>query len=306
MNDKDKALLALIIASFSISTAPTLVRLALESNNSATFVATSRLLLATIIMGISGLIQKTLRLKLKKDTWLLLILSGFFLAIHFSTWMASINLTTLAASTVLVTTSPLFVALFGYVFLGDKLRIPQTLAIVIGMAASIAIGLEHVDTLGTNLTGSILALIGAITVAIYFTIGRQQRQQLSLSTYTTLVYGSATLFLLIFLALGVFESSLAEFLTVNSYDFILLVTLAIFPSCLGHSLYNYALKELKGAIVSLTFLTETIGSILLAALLFEEFPSIYFYFFASILIGSVLGLVYYDSRERKRKENINN
>lgn len=304
MNDKNKAITAIIIASVSISIAPTLVRLALDEGNSPTLIAATRLFFATLIMASAGKLNNSLKFDLEKKVWIILSISGFFLAIHFATWMASVKYTTVAVSTVLVTTSPLFVAFFGYFFLKDYLTLKQSIAIVSGMIASIAIGLEGVnlgDTLGNEFLGGTLALIGAATVGVYITIGRQQRQKLTLTTYTTIVYGVATIFLMIFVILGLFDSSLTELTQIELVDIVLMLLLAIFPSCLGHSMYNYALKELKGAIISLSFLTEIIGSIILASILFQEYPSNYFYVLAIILIISILVVIFEEKETNEEK-----
>lgn len=306
MNDKNKAITAIIIASISISIAPTLVRITLDEGNSPTLIAAARLFFATLIMASVGKFNKSLNFNLERKIWIILSISGFFLAIHFATWMASVKYTTVAASTVLVTTSPLFVAIFGYFFLKDYLTIKQSAAIITGMVASIAIGLEGVnltDTLSNEFLGGTYALIGAATVGVYITIGRQQRQSLTLTTYTTIVYGVAAFFLTIFVILGLFDSSLAELTRIDWIDVILMLLLAIFPSCLGHSMYNYALKELKGAIVSLSFLTEIIGSIILASILFNENPTLYFYSLAVVLIFSIV-IVLFEEKDTEVEKNI--
>lgn len=45
--------------------------------------------------------------------WALALLSGSLLAVHFALWIPSLSYTTVAASTVLVTTTPVWVALIG-------------------------------------------------------------------------------------------------------------------------------------------------------------------------------------------------
>jgi drug/metabolite transporter (DMT)-like permease len=106
-------------------------------------------------------------------------------------------------------------------------------------------------------------------------------------SYTALVYGVATIVLLI---LVLFRRE-----PVFSYPgqtYIWLLALGIIPQLLGHSLFNWALKYVSAAYVSLTLLGEPIGTIILAMIFLKESPTILeimgaILIFIGIVIGSV-------------------
>jgi drug/metabolite transporter (DMT)-like permease len=103
----------------------------------------------------------------------------------------------------------------------------------------------------------------------YILMGRQLRKKLNTISYTAFVYGIAALILLALVGLRqepVFSYSGATYLW--------LLALGLIPQLLGHSLFNWALKYLSAAFVSLTLLGEPIGTIILALILLKESPTL--------------------------------
>jgi len=120
----------------------------------------------------------------------------------------------------------------------------------------------------TNIFGDSLAFIGAITVAVYLIIGRGLRNKLDTFPYAASVYGASFIFLLVITLI------LNESLTGYSWtDYELMFLLAIGPSCIGHTSYNYCLKYLKASTVSISILGEPLGATLLGILIFNEMPN---------------------------------
>jgi drug/metabolite transporter (DMT)-like permease len=123
----------------------------------------------------------------------------------------------------------------------------------------------------------VLALIGAFAAAGYLMIGRSVRSGISLISYTFLVYGAAAVVLLLWMAVSGN--------TLFGYPprlFFWLMMLALVPQLLGHSAFNWALKYLSAAYVSVSFLGEPIGTIILAYFLLQEIPN------GIKLIGAIL------------------
>jgi drug/metabolite transporter (DMT)-like permease len=140
---------------------------------------------------------------------------------------------------------------------------------------------------GQAMLGNFLALFGAWMAAGYMLMGRQLRKKLNTISYTALVYGVAALMLLVVVIIR------AE--PVFSYSgetYLWLLALGIFPQLLGHSLFNWALKYLSAAYVSLTLLGEPIGTIILALIFLKESPTLLEGVGAGlIMIGIVIGSV---------------
>ena len=212
----------------------------------------------------------------------LALLSGVLLAIHFATWITSLEYTTVASSVVLVSTIPLFVALLGPKTIGETIDRKVAVGLAMALGGSVIVGLS--DTCrweaglicapaeefmrGGALLGDLLALAGAVSAAGYLLIGRKLRPQLTLIPYISLVYGAAAVVLVIAM-LGAGYSAVGY----PPQAFFWFLMLALLPQLIAHSTFNWALRYLSAAYVSIAVLGEPIGSTLLAFLLLGERPS---------------------------------
>ena len=161
-------------------------------------IAAARLTLSALILAPLALTRyrHEYRRLTRRDAWLA-VLSGVFLALHFATWISSLEYTTVASSTVLVSTSPLFVAIASWLFLREKIGPAVIVGLGVALAGSAVIGLsDRSGTLRNALLGDVLAFAGAITVAGYLLIGRRLRAKLSLIPYIAVVYGTAAVVML--------------------------------------------------------------------------------------------------------------
>jgi drug/metabolite transporter (DMT)-like permease len=268
------------------------------------------LAIAAYRMVLSGLILAPFALpslraemrKLSRNELGLALLSGLFLALHFASWITSLEYTSVASSVVLVTTAPLWLAILAHLLLGERITRTTTLGLIIAFAGGIIVGVSDscVQTVsglqcpplsefvsGKGFLGNVLALIGAWTGAGYFLIGRRLRPKFSLTSYVFLVYGVAGLIL----ALMVWVSA-TPVIGFSGQSYLWLLLLAVFPQILGHSSFNWALGHLPAAYISLPLLGEPLISTILALLLLNEFPSsIKIFGGLLILAGIVLGSV---------------
>lgn len=278
-----RPLIILTIGIISVSTASIFIRFAQEDAPSVV-IAFFRLLFATLIL-FPLVAPKYKELKYLQGKNLLLIsLSGFFLAIHFAAWIKSLELTSVASSVVLVTTTPLWVAIFSLVLLREPLRKLTILGMLIALIGGLLVGISdfcsfngrnlvcpsfHYFIQGDRILGDLLALTGAVMAALYLIIGRKIRANVSLLSYIFPVYGIAA----IFLGLVVFFSGeQIQGYPIPTYLWMLL--LAIFPQLIGHSSFNWALRYLSAGYVSIVLLGEPIGTTILAVLILQETPSL--------------------------------
>ncbi len=267
--------LALAIGIAAVSTASILIRFS-ESNS--LIIAGYRMVFASLLMLILSLGSLDQLLNLSNSERVALFLSGVSLAVHFGTWTASLEYTSVAASTVIVDSSPIFVVLLSYLVLGEGVNAREAVGIAISLLGASIIAMGHVN-IGSNLFGDFLALIGSISLAVYLVAGRRLREKLDLAPYTASVYGtSGILLLLIAGSLGI---------PLSGYpirEWAIFLALALIPSGLGHNSYNYALKYLKASVVSVSILGEPIGASILAAILLGELPRV------TTIIGGALVL----------------
>ncbi|TFH00055.1 DMT family transporter [Candidatus Thorarchaeota archaeon] len=220
---------------------------------------------------------------------------GVILSLHFSTWFQSLEMTSIAASVVLVDSSPIFTAIFSTIFLGESIRRRSWAGILIAVTG--AVFLAWVDYGGLDfgaLSGDLLALSGALFLAIYFIGGRKYAKGMPITVYTSIVYLFAaitTLFLCIPFGYDV--------LVFDPLEILIFIGLAIFPTVLGHSVNNYLLTKVPAYVVSAAVLGEPIGATLLGALVFMVYPTpLVWVGFFIILLGVGVVLVDIVSKER--------
>jgi len=283
-----------------VSTASIFIRFA-QAEASSIVIAAARLLIASMVLIPIALIRYRQEwMGLSKSDLVKGGLSGLFLALHFATWITSLELTSVASSVVLVTTTPLWVAIFSPLVLKEPIRRSVLVGLLISIAGGVIVGIGNACGFqqgaftcqaqvfsGQAMLGNFLALFGAWMAAGYMLMGRQLRKKLSTISYTALVYGVAALILLVTVIIRV-----EPVFSYSGETYLWLLALGIFPQLFGHSLFNWALKYLSAAYVSLTLLGEPIGTIILAMIFLQESPTLLEGVGAGlILIGIVVGSV---------------
>ncbi len=205
--------------------------------------------------------------RLSRGHGLVLALSGVVLALHFATWIASLSSTSIASSVLLVNTAPLFAVGLTRVFLRERIAPAVLAAIAVAFlgAALIAYG----DWTGSpgSLTGNLLALAGAVTLAAYHVIGRGLREALPLPAYLLGVWSTAAIVLAALCA--AYEVPFGGY---SPRTYVLFLALALVPTLGGHGLVNYSLRRLSAPTVGLFLLGEPLGASVLAYLVFGEVP----------------------------------
>lgn len=271
------------IAVFFFSTSPVLVRWAADSLT-AFEIAAGRLLLAgCMVLGIALLRRE--RLPALADAPMLIAI-GLVAAIHFGAYIGSLNFTTIAHSLAIVYTAPIFSALLSWWVLGESLRPRQWIGVIVAVTGvAIMAGFEPTFD-ARMLFGDALALLSALTFAVYSIAGRRQRHQMSLLVYAGAVYLVGGLWLLP-LAAANYSPGGYTFLAIAS-----VVALAVIPLGLGHTLYNAALRRMRATTVNLVATQEVTGGILLGVVLLGEIPSLVTLGgIAVTLIGIILVLI---------------
>ena len=285
--------LVLGVGILAISSGAILIRMAQGAGAPSLAIAFWRTMLSALIVLPFMVIRKRVEIKtLPGPSWLLAMLSGLLLGIHFATWISSLALTSIISSTVLVATVPIWVALASPIVLKEPISRGVKQGIALAVVGTIVISLSALteSSRGSNpLLGNALALTGGIAAAGYLLIGRLLRPHLSLLSYTTIVYGMAGLTLLLFnLASG------TALLGYAPQVLALFVAIAVFPQLIGHSSLNWALSFLPAAYVAIVAVSEPVGATILAMIIFREFPG------PLVVLGSgiILAGVFLASRDQ--------
>lgn len=201
--------------------------------------------------------------------------AGAMLALHFWSWNASLGMTSVAASTVLVSMQPVIVALISVVWLAESPTRTQWLGILVAMTGAFVVtwgdaGAHAAAHPDRALLGDVLALGAGVAAALYYLVGRRLRQALDLWPYVALVYGACFVTLV-----GIAFAVHVPLLPQPPRELAIFVGLALGPMLLGHTGLNWALKYLPAYVVNLTTLGEPVGASLIAAFLpgIREVPS---------------------------------
>ena len=254
----------IIIGVISLSLSAIFVKLA-EAESGV--IAFYRMLFSVLIMSPLFFLKYKHELKsLNKKDWLFTSVAGVFLAFHFILWFESLNYTSVASSTVLVTLQPIFALAGTYLFFKEKISVKAIVATVVAISGSVLIAWGDFRVSGDAFYGDVLALIACALITGYFLFGQEVRKRLSLITYTMVVYSVSTIVL--FLYVLVVDQSFGPY---DSNEWLLFLLLAIVPNLLGHNLFNWAIKYVSTNIISISILFEPIGATLLAFIIFGEY-----------------------------------
>jgi drug/metabolite transporter (DMT)-like permease len=278
-------ILGLLAGILAASSAAIFIRFAQHEGAPSLVIAAARLTLASLLLAPIALTRyRSNLLQLNRREWSLALLSGFFLALHFATWITSLEYTTVASSVVFVTTTPLWVALLAPLVLRERLGMAALVGLILALGGGVIVGLSDACAWqagalscpplkiffgGTSFLGDFLALAGAWMAAGYMLVGRKLRANMELVPYIFTVYGMAAVVLIIIM-LWMGESPLG----LPPIVYLWFVLLALVPQLFGHSTFNWALKYLPASFVSVTLLGEPVGSTILAYFIFQEQPGL--------------------------------
>lgn len=231
-------------------------------------IAFYRMAITTALLLPPALAFKRSEIKsLARNELVLLMLGGLCLAIHFSAWITSLKYVPIATSLVLVNSHPIFVVIASYLFLGERPLSRSLIGTAIGLAGMAIISREALGNIQLALKGDVLALLGALAVVGYFIVGRKARSRISLLGYVTPVYAVCSVFLLIWLLMA--GNSLGPY---GARVWANLTALAVVPTILGHTLFNWAIKHVRPTAISVAFLGEPVVASILAFIFFAQQP----------------------------------
>ena len=222
-------------------------------------------------------------------------LSGMALAVHFAAWITSLSLTSVSSSVVLISTTPLWVALGTTFFLRESVRLQFVIGLMVALGGAILISATDAATGQDSLWGDVLAVVGAMAGAVYLMIGRRVQRELNTWAYVTAAYSAAAIALLVWAILA--GAPLRGF---DGRTYGLFALIALVPQVVGHTSFNWALRYLSAPLVSVMLLGEPLGATMLAYFLLDEELSL-----AKIVGGglTLAGVMLAAASERAARKN---
>ena len=284
-----------------VSFAAILIRFAHADGASSLAIAAVRLTVAAAVLApFAWLHAGGEMLRLRRREFSLCLLSGALLAAHFWAWITSLEHTSVASSTALVTTNPLWVALASAILLRERPGGAAIAGIVLTLAGSVLIFAADASRApspnSAPMLGNVLALVGAISASGYLLVGRALRARISLTAYIWLAYSSAAMLLV---AAALARS--ISFMSLPGTAWAFMVALALGPQLIGHTTFNWALRRLTATFVTVAILGEPVGAAILAWLFFNEgFTPLQLIGFVLLLAG-----IFVAARDEKSREDQN-
>ena len=200
--------------------------------------------------------------------WALTLGAGVLLGLHFMSWILSVQLTSVASAAVLVTTSPVFIAVLGAVFLAERPSRRTWAAIGVAVVGAALIGLGERDgaVYPAPALGNGLALGAAALVSVYLLIGRAVRRRTGFVAY----FGPLNAAAAVTCVVGCLVAGAPLGLPLP--EALLAVAMGLGPGLLGHGSFAVALRYLPAALLGLLTLAEPVIASVVAIVAFREIP----------------------------------
>ncbi|SDT49917.1 Permease of the drug/metabolite transporter (DMT) superfamily [Paenibacillaceae bacterium GAS479] len=292
---KTSLVVPLLVSMIAISFAPILVR---YSDAPVSVQGQYRMLFTFLLMLPFGWRQLPAIRKLSLKDWALLAGAGFFLALHFLLWMASLSYTSIASSTIMLTLEPVFVAILAYFFLRDKLGKAALIGMTVSIGGAILISSGDFGLSRTAFFGDSLSLLGTAAIAFNIILAKRLLTRMPSYVYSLIVFGFTALFFTGYnIAVGY---SMTDY---PSTEWGIFLLLAIVPTVFGHMVFNWLLQYLRATTVSMTVLAEPVGASLLALLLFGEAISSFQLFGGGLMIAGFILYLRAESRDEQEHDS---
>lgn len=258
--------LVLSLSIAAISTAAILVRLVPDMH--ALGIALWRTAIAGVILSPTLAWGGSVRPTGRHLVWT--VVAGLCLALHFWAWFASLQLTTVMRSTVLVCLTPLWAGILSWAVFKEppSRRFWCGISVALVGVTIMALGGEAAPG-ESNWTGDLLALLGGMLSGTYLTIGRAVRPHVDWGPYGAILCLNCALWLLLFAVLSGADLALA-----GSNAVWVILAMALGPQLLGHIGFAWAVRYVPATIIGAVILLEPVGATALGAVVLDEWPSL--------------------------------
>jgi drug/metabolite transporter (DMT)-like permease len=193
------------------------------------------------------------------------LLSGLFLALHFSSFYGAVKLTSIANATLLGITAPMFTIIYEKLYLRKKLNPVVFIGFVLAGTGTLIITGSGLFNNDNSLIGKFLGLLAAFFISLVYIFASKLRERTGTIAYTRLLYSFAAFFLFI-----ICLSTNNNILDFSFDDFKWLFALGVVPTILGHSLFYYSIKFTSPTVVASVPIGEPIIASFFAWILFSE------------------------------------
>lgn len=211
------------------------------------------------------------------------LLPGIVLGLHFISWIIGARMTTAANATLIVNMMPVAMPFLLYLMIKERITRQELLGTGLAMVGVLALSIGDFNITPEYFWGDVVCFLSMLCFTYYLALGRKNRTMPSMWLYLVPLYFAAGLFC--------FLVALALTNPIQAYparEIGLVLGLGIIPTIVGHSLLNYAMKHIRGQVVSIVnILVQSLGASVIAYFLFGEVPSLTFAIAGLFMLGGV-------------------
>jgi len=281
----------LFVGVFACSSSGVLIK---SSTEPSILVAAFRLLIASILLSpLYFLALQKHRTQYKFAHLRATVWPGIILGLHFITWITGVRHTLIANATLLVTMTPVVMPFFLYFLFRQKLTRAEWLGTILAVIGVLVLTGFDFQFSPRHFRGDMICLLSLILLTYYLVLARINRNIPSIWLYLVPLYFFAGLFCLL----------LTPFFQVNPFqvypwrEIVIFLGLALIPTVIGHSLFNYCMRHLPSQFVAIVTPSEFIIAGILAYFFFHEVPEWTFYLACLLLLTGILAALKDQSKD---------
>ena len=231
--------------------------------------------------------------KLTRREMALLVATGLIMALHFVSWVTAAQTMKVGSAMMVFGAQPVFAGIVSHFFLKERFALSGAIALALAFAGITIIGLGDFVEFG-NVTGTLLALVGAVTMASILCAARVLRRKMHITTYASSVYLVAGLVLA-----PSFFFTADKLHTYNYEQWIFMGLIVLVPQLLGHTMLNWSMKHFTAFTVNLSSLIEPVLTAILALVILHERQNGWFVLAGVLILG---GMAYHLIAAHKRRQ----
>jgi len=281
----------LFVGVFACSTSAIFIK---SSTEPSILVAAFRLLIASILLSpFYVLAFKKHRTQYKFAHLRATVWPGIILGLHFITWITGVRYTLIANATLIVTMTPVVMPFFLFFLFRQKLTRAEWLGTMLAVMGVLVLTGSDFQFSPQHFRGDMICLLSLVLLTYYLVLARIHRDIPSIWLYLVPLYFFAGLFCL--LLTPVFQVNPIKDYALR--EIIIILGLALIPTVLGHSLFNYCMRHLPSQFVAIVTPSEFIIAGILAYFFFQEVPEWTFYLACLLLLTGILAVLKDQSQE---------
>jgi drug/metabolite transporter (DMT)-like permease len=208
------------------------------------------------------------------------LLPGFALALHFIAWIVGARMTPAANATLIVNMNPVAMPLFALLLHREAISRGELAGTAIAVSGVILLGVSDFRMSGDTLAGDLICFGSMLLGTFYFALARKYRSRGSLWLYVVPLYAVSGLFCFV---LSLFFTD--PFRPYTQNNLLNILALAILPTVVGHTAFNYAMRKFRGQPVSLASLGQFVFAGILGYFFLGEAPAPLFYVSSALAAG---------------------